>query len=395
MLKLGTPLLHTQAQNTLYRIFNFALGSRSALTQHNFFRRSKLKKSVTTYFSPCIDEVNKKNRNKIGAKMKTLEAKPFDQNAENWTRENRLFTSTVARGRRLGAKSNRYAHTQKSSKSLICFRCSSSCFLLENWHSWSRKSFPRQITPRSREKTATTAVFRHRWTGMKSCTVDRGCTPAPKDATKLAVFFHFFSSLSFDISIKNSVQRLSSDLQDLFCVKIRKMAQGSNDLSTLPLSPGLYLTPPPSPSLLSHSLPSVPLSLSLSLSLSSLSLSSSYNLNPFILVFNLHSSSNVFFLSSFSSTSTTLALLTTGVYFSVQWMAGKNLSLLQWGHKFDQNCAFLPLGANLDILFSISNSLSETHVYGGWTMFKICGTASYMSAWIHPIIMHFNGTMYP
>ena len=27
--------------------------------------------------------------------METLEAKPFDQNAENWKRENRLFTSTV------------------------------------------------------------------------------------------------------------------------------------------------------------------------------------------------------------------------------------------------------------------------------------------------------------
>ena len=27
--------------------------------------------------------------------MKTLEAKPFDQNAENWKRENRLFSSTV------------------------------------------------------------------------------------------------------------------------------------------------------------------------------------------------------------------------------------------------------------------------------------------------------------
>ena len=43
------------------------------------------------YCSPCIDEDNKRNRNKIGAKMKTLEAKPFDQNEENWKRENRLF----------------------------------------------------------------------------------------------------------------------------------------------------------------------------------------------------------------------------------------------------------------------------------------------------------------
>ena len=50
------------------------------------------------------------------------------------------------------------------------------------------------------------------------------------------IFFRFFSSLSFDISIKNSVQRWSSDFQGLFRVKIRKMAQGSNDLSTLPLT---------------------------------------------------------------------------------------------------------------------------------------------------------------
>ena len=36
-----------------------------------------------------------------------------------------------AQGRRLGAKSNRYARTEKSSNSLIRFRCSNSCFLLE------------------------------------------------------------------------------------------------------------------------------------------------------------------------------------------------------------------------------------------------------------------------
>ena len=44
-----------------------------------------------------------------------------------------------------------------------------------------------------------------------------------------------FSSLSFDISMKNSVQRWSSDFQGLIRVKIRKMALGRNDLSTLPL----------------------------------------------------------------------------------------------------------------------------------------------------------------
>ena len=40
---------------------------------------------------------------------------------------------------------------------------------------------------------------------------------------------------SFDISMQNRVQRWSSDFQGLFRVKIRKMALGSNDLSTLPL----------------------------------------------------------------------------------------------------------------------------------------------------------------
>ena len=40
-------------------------------------------------------------------------------------------------------------------------------FLVRNWHCWSRKAFPRQMTPQSREKTAKTAVFRHRWQAWK------------------------------------------------------------------------------------------------------------------------------------------------------------------------------------------------------------------------------------
>ena len=58
VLKLGTPLLHTQAQNTLSQNFQFRSRSRdmdekpqktlfyptqSALMKHNYFRRSKLK----------------------------------------------------------------------------------------------------------------------------------------------------------------------------------------------------------------------------------------------------------------------------------------------------------------------------------------------------------------
>ena len=58
--------------------------TRSALTKHNFFSQVKIKKSVITYFTLAWRKrIKKKKRNEIGAKMKTLQAKPFDQNAEN------------------------------------------------------------------------------------------------------------------------------------------------------------------------------------------------------------------------------------------------------------------------------------------------------------------------
>ena len=106
-------------------------------------------------------------------------------------------------------------------------------FLVRDGHFWSRKALPRQMTPQSREKTARNGLYSTSLTGMKSCTVDRGCMPAPKDAMKLAMFFRFFRV--FPLTFQNSVQRWSSDFQGLIRVKIRKMAQESNDLSTLPL----------------------------------------------------------------------------------------------------------------------------------------------------------------
>ena len=208
--------------------------TRSALTKHNFFRRSKLKKSVTTYCSPCIDEENKKNRNKIGAKMKTLEAKPFDQNAENWKRENRLFTSTVLEAGALRAKSNRYARTQKSSNSLIRFHCSNSCFLLETGVAGHERLLLAKWHPKSEKKLRKRPFFDSADRHEKLYGRSRLYASA-QGRHETGGVLSLFSSLSFDISIKNSMQRWSSDFQGLFCVKIRKRAQGSNDLSTLPL----------------------------------------------------------------------------------------------------------------------------------------------------------------
>ena len=165
--------------------------------------------------------------------MKTLEAKPFDQNAENWKRENRLFISTVLEAGASGQKSNRYARTQKLSNSLIRFRCSNSCFLLETDIAGHERLFLAKWHPKAENKLRKRRFFdtadRHeKLYGRLRLYASAQRRHETGDVLSL------FSRLSFDISINNSVQRWSSDFQGLFRVKIRKMAQGSDDLSTLP-----------------------------------------------------------------------------------------------------------------------------------------------------------------
>ena len=171
--------------------------------------------------------------------MKTLEAKPFDQNVENWKRENQLFTLTVLEAGASGQNRIGTHALRSHRRSLIRFRCSNSCFLLETgiagherlslakWHPKAEKKLrkrpffdtaDRHEKLYGRSRLYASAQWRHETGGVLS----------------------LFSSLSFDISIKNSAQRWSSDFQGLFRVKIRKMAQGRNDLSTLPLSSGRW-----------------------------------------------------------------------------------------------------------------------------------------------------------
>ena len=108
-------------------------------------------------------------------------------------------------------------------------------FLVRNWHCWSRKAFPRQMTPQSREKTAKTAVFRHRWQAWKVVRSIAAVRQRPRTPRNRRFSFAFFETFLWHFN-KKSVQRWSSDFQGLFRVKIRKMAQGSDDLSTLPLT---------------------------------------------------------------------------------------------------------------------------------------------------------------
>ena len=107
------------------------------------------------------------------------------------------------------------------------FRCSKFLFLVRNWHLWSRKAFARQITPQRREKKLRNGGFSTPLTGMKGCTVDRGCKPAPIEGRHETVgVLSLISSLSFDISIKTAGRGDLSDFQGLFRVKKKKKKTG-------------------------------------------------------------------------------------------------------------------------------------------------------------------------
>ena len=93
--------------------------------------------------------------------MKTLEAKPFDQNAEIESEKidclHRPCSRPAPRGNIESVRTHSEVIGQFDSFSLLKL-----LFLVRNLHCWSRKAFPRQMTPQSREKNCEMAVFRHR-----------------------------------------------------------------------------------------------------------------------------------------------------------------------------------------------------------------------------------------
>ena len=133
------------------------------------------------------------------------------------------------------APRGKIARTQKSSNSLIRFRCSNSCSLLESDIAGHERLFLAKWYPKAEKKLRKRRFFdtadRHEKLYGRS-----RLYASAQGRHETGGVLSLFSRLSFDISIKNSVQRSSSDFQGLFRVKIRKMAQGSDDLSTLPLT---------------------------------------------------------------------------------------------------------------------------------------------------------------
>ena len=127
--------------------------------------------------------------------MKTLEAKPFDQNAENWKWENRLFISTMLEAGASGQ--NRIGtHALRSHRTVwFVFRWSNSCFLLETDIGGHERLFLAKWHPKAEKKTAKTAVFRHRWQAWKvvrSIAAVRQCPRTPRNWRCSFAFFETF-----------------------------------------------------------------------------------------------------------------------------------------------------------------------------------------------------------
>ena len=75
-------------------------------------------------------------------------------------------------------------------------------FLVRNWHCWSRKAFPRQMTPQSREKTAKVAVFRHRWQVWKVVRSIAAVRQRPRTPWNWRCSFAFFESFLWHFNKK-------------------------------------------------------------------------------------------------------------------------------------------------------------------------------------------------
>ena len=125
--------------------------------------------------------------------MKTLEAKPFDQmpkiESEKIDCLHRPCSRPAPQGKIESVRTHSEVIEQFDSFSLLKL-----LFLVRNWHCCSWKAFPRQMTPRSREKTAKTAFLRHRWQAWKVVRSIGAVRQRPRMPRNWRCSFAFFES---------------------------------------------------------------------------------------------------------------------------------------------------------------------------------------------------------
>ena len=79
-------------------------------------------------------------------------------------------------------------------------------FLVRNWHCWSRKAFPRQMTPKAEKKTVKTAVFRHRWQAWKNVRSIAAVRQRPMTPRNCRCSFAFFESFLWHFNKKQRAE---------------------------------------------------------------------------------------------------------------------------------------------------------------------------------------------
>ena len=79
-------------------------------------------------------------------------------------------------------------------------------FLVRNGHCWSRKTFPRQMTPQSREKPAKTAVFQHCWQAWKVVRSIAAVRQRPRTPRNWRCSFAFFESFLWHFNKKQRAE---------------------------------------------------------------------------------------------------------------------------------------------------------------------------------------------
>ena len=79
-------------------------------------------------------------------------------------------------------------------------------FLVRNWHCWSRKAFPRQMTPQSREKNCENGGFSTPLTGMKVVRSIAAVRQRPMTPRNWRYSFAFFESFLWHFNKKQSAE---------------------------------------------------------------------------------------------------------------------------------------------------------------------------------------------
>ena len=79
-------------------------------------------------------------------------------------------------------------------------------FLVRNWHCWSRKAFPHQMTPQSREKNCENGRFRQRWQAWKVVRSIAAVRRRPRTQRKQRCSFAFFESFLWHFNKKQRAE---------------------------------------------------------------------------------------------------------------------------------------------------------------------------------------------